>query len=394
MKKKKLAIFVNTLARAGAEKVVFLLMKEFRNEFEIHLLVFNSEMILFDVPADIKIVQIGRPNDGSKIADFLKIFLYARKVKKYLLDNGIPVMLSFLSRPNFTAGVVKMLGWKGSVVISERTMTSEYYSSKTMSGKIGRLLVSVLYKKANLIIANSKLNEEDLKKTFGIKGKIITVYNPIDINEVKEARKEDAAEMIKNPDDFIFCNIGRYDYYKNHQLLLTAFAQLNNTRAKLVIIGKNVPQKLAPLREKLKLENSVQLIDVRQNIFPFLLSANAFVLSSIIEGFPNVLLEALASSLPVISTDCKSGPREILAPGTLYPGEFNTTEEAQFGLLVKNNDADMLAAAMDKMLTTPELCKKYTERAFARAQHFDIAIIVKEFRAALNGFYSADKASA
>jgi N-acetylgalactosamine-N,N'-diacetylbacillosaminyl-diphospho-undecaprenol 4-alpha-N-acetylgalactosaminyltransferase len=388
MKKKKLAIFVNSLARGGAEKVVFLLAKELQEEFEIHLLVFSTDGIAFDLPAGIPVVQIGKAGNTGKAADLLKILRCARTVKKYLQDNEIRVMLSFLSRPNFTAGLVKMLGWKGSAIISERTMTSVYYSSKTMSGKIGRFLVKHLYKRANLIITNSKLNEQDLKTTFGLKNSITTIYNPIDIAEVEQAERAiTAAEKDKRNDDFVFCNIGRYDYYKNQSLLLKAFAQVTG-KMKLVIVGKDVPEKLSPLCAELQLGDRVQLIDLQRNIFPYLLQADAFVLSSVMEGFPNVLLEALSCSLPVISTDCWSGPREILAPGTDYPAAFNRVEEAEFGLLVNNNDAAMLAAAMQQMAADPALCKRYAGKAFERAKCFDITVIVKAFRETINSFYT------
>jgi N-acetylgalactosamine-N,N'-diacetylbacillosaminyl-diphospho-undecaprenol 4-alpha-N-acetylgalactosaminyltransferase len=388
MKKKKLAIFVNSLARGGAEKVVFLLAKELQDEFDIHLLVFNTEVISFDLPPGIKVVQAGSPGNTGKTAGLLNIFKYARKVKKYLQDKEIPVMLSFLSRPNFTAGVVKMLGWKGSTIISERTMTSIYYSSKTLSGRIGRFLVKHLYRRANLIITNSKLNEQDLKTSFGLKNSIITIYNPIDTAEIELARRGLTIAEKKPGDDFVFCNVGRYDYYKNQSLLLRAFAGVTG-KVRLVIVGKDVPEKLAPLCAALKLQDKVQLVDVQHNVFPYLLSADAFVLSSVMEGFPNVLLEALSCSLPVISTDCRSGPREILAPGTAYPAALSRVEEAAFGLLVQNDDATMLTAAMQQMAADPQLCKKYKDRAFERAGNFDIAIIVKAFRDTINGFYPA-----
>jgi N-acetylgalactosamine-N,N'-diacetylbacillosaminyl-diphospho-undecaprenol 4-alpha-N-acetylgalactosaminyltransferase len=388
MKKKKLAIFINSLRRGGAEKVAFLLMRQLLQDYEIHLLVFDKKVMEFDVPPGIKIVEVGKFRNPLRAALVFNIFLYAPAVKKYLLANDIPVLLTFLSRTALTAGVVKLLGWKGSLVICERTMTSAYYSTKNLSGLTARFLIKRLYGRANLIVANSKLNKADLQKTFGLKNNIITIYNPVEIEDaiVVKPRPQD---ILPHNEHFVFCNVGRCDYYKNQQLLLHAFAKMDNTSCRLLIIGKEVPLKLAPLCKKLNIEQKVQLLDLRLDIYPYLQSANAFVLSSVIEGFPNVLLEALACSLPVVATDCLSGPREILAPDTDYPAAMATVEEAAYGLLCKNNDADMLAAAMQKMADNPGLVQNYAAKALARARSFDVAIFEQEFRNILTPFYGA-----
>lgn len=389
MKKKKLAIFVNSMGRGGAEKVVFLLAKQLCHDFEIHLLVFDKQAIEFDIPPDIKIVQVGRYSKSLRAALLFNIFLYAPFVKRYLKANDITVLLSFLSRPALTAGVVKWLGWKGNLVICERTMTSAYYYSNNLADRTVRFLVKRLYKKADLIITNSKLNEQDLQKTFGLTNPILTIYNPVDITEAMEYKlqKQNAPNA-----PFVFCNIGRCDYYKNQALLLNAFAKMQNKQCRLLIIGKNVPQGLKALCQQLQLEDRVQLLDLQLTIYPYLWSADAFVLSSVIEGFPNVLLEALACSLPIVSTDCKSGPREILAPNTAYPTTFTAVEEAEFGLLCQNDNADMLAAAMDKIANSPALAQQYSQKALTRAQQFEIATFETAFRKALSAFYPKETA--
>jgi N-acetylgalactosamine-N,N'-diacetylbacillosaminyl-diphospho-undecaprenol 4-alpha-N-acetylgalactosaminyltransferase len=249
-------------------------------------------------------------------------------------------------------------------------------------------LIKRLYPRASLIIANSKLNKVDLQKTFGLTNKIIAIYNPVDIAEAIAAKPR-PQDILPNNGQFVFCNVGRCDYYKNQQLLLHAFAKMDNTNCRLLIIGKDVPLKLAPLCKKLQLEHKVQLLDLRLDIYSYLQSADAFVLSSVIEGFPNVLLEALACSLPVVATDCLSGPRELLAPDTAYPAAMETTEAAAYGLLCKNNDADMLAVAMQKIADNPELAQSYAAKALARACHFDVAVFEQEFRNILTPFYEA-----
>lgn len=386
MKKKKLAIFVNSMGRGGAEKVVSLLTRLLCHDFDIHLLVFDKKAIEFELPPTIKIVQIGRYSNPLRAALLFNIFLYAPLVKRYLQTHDIPVLLSFLSRPALTSGVVKWLGWQGSWVICERTMTSAYYFSGSLADRTVRFLVKRLYKKADLIITNAQLNQHDLRASFGLHNPITTIYNPVDLAEAT-AQQPTARQPKTAGAPFVFCNVGRCDYYKNQTLLLRAFAQMRNRHCRLQIVGKEVPQRLAGLCGQLGLTDRVELIDLQLDIYPYLWAADAFVLSSIIEGFPNVLLEALACSLPIVSTDCKSGPREILAPGTQYPTRLTEVEEAAFGLLCANNDAAMLAAAMDKLVDNPALAQHYAQKALPRARQFDLDTFKRAFQESLAPFY-------
>jgi N-acetylgalactosamine-N,N'-diacetylbacillosaminyl-diphospho-undecaprenol 4-alpha-N-acetylgalactosaminyltransferase len=386
MEKKKLAIFVNSLWRGGAEKTVAQLARLLHGDFEIHLLVFDKTAIAFELPPGIPIVQIGRFKNPLRAALLFNIFLYAPAVKRYLSAHNIPVLLSFLSRPALTAGVVKCLGWRGSWVLCERTMTSAYHTRNSLAGRIGRFLVRRLYKRANLIVVNAAANKTDLQASFGLGNPIVTIYNPVDLAEATAPRPV-PADMANNEGHFLFCNVGRCDRYKNQPLLLQAFAKVNNPNCRLLIMGKDVPRQLAPLCQQLQLGQRVQLLDERPDVYAYLQRANAFVLSSATEGFPNVLLEALACSLPVVSTDCLSGPREILAPGTAYPAGWQGVEAAAFGLLCRSNDADMLAAAMAMMAANPDLAKGYAQKAPGRAEQFNLKGFEQQFRQALAPFY-------
>lgn len=387
MSKKKIAIFVNSMGRGGAEKVVSLLMKQLHHDFEIHLLVFDKKLIEFELPPNIKIVQLGKYSIALRAVLLFNIFLYAPLIKKYLIHNNIPVLLSFLSRPALTAGVVKLLGWRGNLIICERTMTSAYYFSKSLTHRTVRFLIKHLYKRASLIITNSKLNQRDLRTSFGLTNRITVIYNPMDMEEAM-SQKPNPLNVSAQNTPFVFVNVGRCDYYKNQGLLLRAFAKMQHKQCRLRIIGKDVPERLSVLCQQLQLQERVELLDLQLDIYPYLWSANAFVLSSIIEGFPNVLLEALACSLPAIATDCKSGPREILAPNTTYPNHFETVEEASYGLLCQNNNVDMLAAAMDKMASNPLLATHYTKKAQDRAKDFSLTGFEANFREVLAPFYT------
>ena len=131
------------------------------------------------------------------------------------------------------------------------------------------------------------------------------------------------------------------------------------------------------------IKNKVVFCGWDNNPFMYVSRANCFVLSSDVEGFPNVLIEALACGKAVISTDCSSGPRELLAPATdLHHRAINNYEIGEYGILTPVNDVIALAAAMKKMYEDNALLKKFEEKAKARAQQFDVDEIKEYFHVA------------
>ena len=140
--------------------------------------------------------------------------------------------------------------------------------------------------------------------------------------------------------------------------------------AYLYIIGDGkLRAKLEQKISKLGLKNKVYLLGRQLNPYKYISKADCFLFTSDYEGFPNVLLEALACGLPIISTDCPSGPREILAP----------YRENEYGVLVPVNDKDALICSMKEMMTNHNLREKYREKAQKRADDFDKGRIVKKF---------------
>ena len=123
-----------------------------------------------------------------------------------------------------------------------------------------------------------------------------------------------------------------------------------------------------------------------KNPFKYVSRSDCFVLSSDVEGFPNVLIEALACRKSVISTDCSSGPRELLAPATdLHHRVINNYEIGEYGMLTPVNDVIALAAAMKKMYEDADLRARFTEKAAGRAQQFDVDEIKQYFHVAFTG---------
>lgn len=377
---KKVSILIYSLAGGGAERVVSILLKELKDEFDIYLVLMRDK-IDYEIPNDTKIhfLENSHPNE-SGILKLLKLPILAWKYKKFCKKYGIQTSISFMNRPNYINVLAKLFGSGVRCVISERAMPSLQHGYDNFQSKINCLLISKLYKYADSIIANSVGNKNDLIENFRLApNKVQTIYNPFDINLIDNQSKEQNSIKFK---DLSFITIGRLDAGKNHALLISAFAELNHPKATLYILGKGeLKESLETQIRKLRLQDRVFLLGFDPNPYKYLIKAFCFVFSSNHEGFPNVVIEALACGLPVISTDCKSGPREILAPNSDIKFQLQKGYEiAEYGILCAVNDKEALSSAMKEMIENKELVDNYHKKASLRAKEFDKSKIVPNYK--------------
>jgi N-acetylgalactosamine-N,N'-diacetylbacillosaminyl-diphospho-undecaprenol 4-alpha-N-acetylgalactosaminyltransferase len=218
----------------------------------------------------------------------------------------------------------------------------------------------------------------DLKENFNIKNRISTIFNPVDLEEINKHKKMAVDFDFSR---FTFISIGRLDQGKNHKLMIKGFSRLKNKNTQLIIIGDGtLKSDLEQYIKKLNLENRVYLAGYMANPYSWLHRSDCFVLASNYESFGIVLIEALACNLPVISTDCQSGPREILSPDSKSiisdKGRF---EICRHGILSRVNDMASLKEAMDYLINTPILLKEFKKKALKRASDFDSRLIKKLF---------------
>jgi len=368
--RQKLSILVNDLDTGGAERVVSILLNTLHNRYDITLFMMHN-IIFYDIPQDTKIVIVGNSKlSDSGLIKLLKLPYLAWKYKKLKRDTSTSI--SFLSRSNYINILAKLFGMRGKIIVGERAMPSLHYKDG-LQGKINKILMKKLYPKADLVFANSMGNALDLEKNFGISD-VKVIHNPFDIEKIVNLSKEKA--QLK--EGFNFITIGRVDKGKNHKLLINAMKEID---ANLYIIGDGVlKEELSNLIKELGLSNRVFLLGKQKNPYKYLSKADCFVFASNREGFPNVLVEALTCGLAVISTDCKSGPREILAPNTDVTFEvYNRIELAEFGILTPVNREDKMIEAMNLLKDNKKLINSYREKSLKRAMEFDKDKIIDEF---------------
>ncbi len=334
--KKNIAVVINSLRLGGgAERVASVVGSELNKKgYNVSFLVFKDARTKYEYKG--KHVCIGENIEvKSSLGAFFAIFKRAKRIKEYCSENDIDTTISFMEEANFACMISKILFKNKAKIILSVREDPRYNKSKKV-----KILMKLLHKKADVVVANSKASGYALNNFFNLKN-VITIYNPIDFNRInklkEEAIKEDFEKIFLNSD--VFINIGRFTKPKAQWRLIRAFSEVARYQksAKLVILGEGeFKPRLENLIKKMNLDNNVFLIERQENIFSFLKKADCFIFSSLWEGLPNTVIEAVACELPVISTDCISGPREILAPNLDINKEIEYPYDCENGVLVKN----------------------------------------------------------
>jgi len=379
--KHKIIIFINSLSTGGAERVVSHLLEHMKNDFEIHLALYNTA-VGYNVPPEIKILDLKQKMKESGLAVFLKMPMLSLRLYRYCKANGINTSIAFLNRPCYINALMRTLwGYKGNIIMCERThQTTLLEHSSVLYRNISRALVKFAYKRADTIVANSYTMQADLLENFKVTAPIQVIHNPIDYKHIL-AESQKTVQFKFDENVFHFISVGGFRKEKNLELLINAFYILKHLPVKLLIAGNGVLEdKIRQKVADLGLKDKVAFLGFDPNPYKYMRQSDCFVLSSYVEGFPNVLLEALACGMPIVSTDCKSGPREILAPSTdIHHTAITSYENAEFGVLTPVHDVTNLAAAMENIYQDSELRNTYKEKATHRAETFDIEKIKQYF---------------
>lgn len=302
----------------------------------------------------------------------------ARRLAVLARRSGSAAVVSLITIPNIIAILAKLFFYRRlKVVINVHDITSrilEHSKLKPYERFLLRWLIHLLYPRADLVVAVAQGIKRDLVESFKIPPeRIIVIHNPIDLETVRRR----AAEPVDHPwfdgrSGPLVMAVGRLVKLKAFDLLIEAFAKLPaDLSARLVILGDGEERpRLQQLIEQLGLADRVALLGFQENPWKYMGRADAFVLSSLTEGLPNVIGEALALGLPVVATDCSPGIREYLQDG-------------QAGLLVPPGDVGALARRLEHLLTDSTLRKQLAQRASECVEAFNLARAIRTYEITL-----------
>lgn len=393
---KRVAILINCLEIGGAQKIASMLLRFLKEKgYKAYLVLLDKQIdhsyMIGDGSEDIFI--LGKTKVESSTV--LKALSFPCLWVNAFFIPEVDIVLSFMERANIFN--LTLVGAKKRI-ISIRNYIPTFFESKTF---LKRFLIekaySFLLKRADIVNFNSYESAYGFQKLFQIpERKLSIIPNMCDISAIRTySDKVLSQNLIHVFSGRTIVSMGRLIPNKCHARLIRAFKVVEKrfNDVKLVIIGGGpMYKKLEELITKLGLEGKVYLTGFLENPFPCIKRACLFVLPSMNEGFPNSLLEAMALGKPVISTDCSSGPREILAPQTNPLKKTKEVEPVSCGVLVPSfkrgyldaNEAitekeRKLADAVCLLLENEALRKAYCKASTKRVFDFSPEKVLKDW---------------
>lgn len=336
----RIAVLLPNLAGGGAERVALTLAGTFvRAGVAVDMVLGRAQgELLGEVPAGVNTVDL----DVGRLRSLVPTFAC------YLRQERPDAVLAVMQEVNCAAVLasIRSRSWHGRVVLSEHSNPVAHMRSlPNLRGRwFARRFVRTLYPRADGLIAISQGVADAVTAIVGARHCDITVINnPVDAAAICARASEPVDHpWLKDGGDPVLIAVGNLKPAKDFSTLLRAFEELRQRRrARLIILGEGDERnRLRSLVKKLGIEDTVAMPGFVHNPWAWMAKSDLFVLSSRWEGFPMVLAEALAVGVPVVATDCPSGPREIL-------------EDGRYGTLVPVGDAPALARAMEAALDLP-----------------------------------------
>lgn len=353
---RSIGIYLTSMTIGGAERVALDLSSGLSNRgYDVDLVLMDaSGDLLNEVPDDVSVVDL----NANRVATSLL------PLRQYLNSREPDILYSMMTEPNLIAIAASRLTTSDTrLVISEHNMLSQ--SSESIKDRLIACGAWASYPLADHAVAVSKGVRQDLVAQTRLRAdSISTIYNPVRIDSIREKGTEPVNhEWLADETIEVVLSGGRHEPQKGFDTLLDAFARLERDNVRLILFGKG------PETEALKERAKTQGIDDRisfpgfiDNPYSYMSNADAFVLSSEYEGFGLVLIEAMACRCPVVSTDCESGPSEILEKGTHGP-------------LTPVGDGDALAFAIKKVLEK----QHKPDTLYQRASEFNVDVAIDEY---------------
>jgi GalNAc-alpha-(1->4)-GalNAc-alpha-(1->3)-diNAcBac-PP-undecaprenol alpha-1,4-N-acetyl-D-galactosaminyltransferase len=367
----KITLVISSLSSGGAERVLVSMAKGFVKRGHSVSVVTLSEKNddFYELPAECSRLALGVLGQSAGLFEALKNNIERINVLRKAVESSSPdVVISFLRITNITT-ILALLGRKYPLIVTEHN------DLKVFSyGMLWETLGSLTYPLCSCVVSVSQGVDSGFASLP--KSKRAVIYNPIlveDNGQVEELPTE--VNLQKN----LLVSMGRLTKQKRFDLLLQAFAKIAPQYPdwQMLILGRGELRKqLSQMRDDLGLSGQVIFTGALSNPFAVLKQAKLFVMASENEGFPMAHGEALACGLPVVCTDCPSGPSEMVRQGI-------------DGLLVPNRDVTALATAMAGLMSDEPQRQKLSTKAPEVLERFSLDAIVTEWEVLINNLLEA-----
>ena len=349
---KKILLIVPSLHQGGLEKVCAETARLLRPRFDVKIALFDSADIAYEVRG-IPVADLRLPSRPGRLGKALYVILRGLKLRALMHREQIDIAYSFGPTANLASIAAGGAAEKWFGIRSYMDMSSP-----------GRVRLFCRY--ADRVICCSETICSEMRTKYHC-DKAVTLSNPFDMRRIR-ALAEREEPVLPWTGGRILVSVGREDPVKGFWHLLKSFSLVHERLAdtKLLIVGEGEFRAYKELAAGLGIADAVCFTGLKKNPYPYLKKSSLYVLTSHYEGFPNAIVEAMAMGLPVIATDCMTGPREILEDryGILVP---NMSPEENFDPHSISREERKLADEMTALLEDHDRAAHYGRMALERA---------------------------
>ena len=366
---KTVLILVPCLGIGGQERIAINTANCLKNDYNVKLVIFQKSDIEYDSPCEVIDLNLpARNNVFGKIWNQIhRIFRLARIRRQTKAD----VVLSLGTSANLTNVFSSMIS-------SGKCISSIHGFAEVKKN----LLMNCIMKFSDKVICIAQAMREGLMSIYPKAKNVCVIENGYDVETIFQKSKESTQDRLPTP---YIVSMGRLEHVKGFDRLIKAFAVVRKTRTNLnlLLIGDgSLALELQELAKAEGVSDFVHFCGYKSNPYAYLRQAEMYVLSSRNEGFPNCLIEALCSELPVVSMDCMSGPREILSHAYSSTRVIGIQNE-KYGILVEEADAEEknienLSCAILQALSQEAILATLKQQAYARARTFGNEVYAKK----------------
>ena len=371
--RKRIMLIVPMLDQGGLERVCALTAQLLKTAYDVHLVVFNTEGMIYDV-SGVHLIDLQLGAVPGKVGKLLNVLKRVRRVKKLKKELDIQISYSF----GQTANLVNVLSKQKDVTWAGIRGYGALDNKKEMS---------FVCKRADRMVSCTRVMEVDIAASYSVKSSA-TLYNPCNLEEIRQLARADVEpefeEFLQRPGKTVV-SMGRAHDVKGfwHLMKSVSLVKKKLPDVKLMLIGAGDFSEYKELSRKLQMEEDVLFTGVQKNPFALLARADVYALTSDSEGFPNALIEAMSSGLPCVSVNCKTGPAEILQDDYRKSENQSKVYQADYGILTpilkgeKNLEPDnftpeekIFAEELERLLQDEATWTAYQKKAVKRASDF------------------------
>lgn len=376
--RKKIMLIVPMLHQGGFERICVMTARLLSDHADVTVVVFSKEDLAFDI-SGLSVVDLGLKAREGKIGKVLNVIKRGRALTRLQKKLKTDISYSF----GMTANIANAVSFGAGKKIAACHSFEEIWKKGYMR---------LISRFCDTVLCCSKKMADMVEKTYGFQN-ITALWNPCDIEGIQAGSQKTEGEDLAffRTSDRVLVSMGREDDVKGFWHLLKVFRRIVEEMpdTRLAIIGDGEFTEYKELAKRLDVEEKVWFTGLKKNPFPYLKESLVYLLTSLSEGLPNALVEALALSVPIVSVNCKSGPAEILHTDWQTAEKENTVFLADFGILTpelspeKNMEIsirdgkvcleeteEQLAKAVLLLLKHPDIYEKYKAAGPIRAQAF------------------------